>query len=155
MKTLLSGVCVVVVGAVVSAQGSPGAAIACEQLANLSLPNTKITLAQQVTTGTVTLPATPVAIGSLAGPPREFADLPAFCRVAATLMPTVDSDIKIEVWLPLVAWNRKFMAAGNGGWSGSVNYGQMVPILHRGYAVASTDTGSSVGPRRKLGHGPP
>ena len=27
-------------------------------------------------------------------------DLPAFCRVAATLKPTADSDIKMEVWLP-------------------------------------------------------
>ena len=145
MKTLLSGGCVVLFAVVVSAQGSPGDTSACQQLARLSLPNTKITLAQPVTTGTVTLPAAPVATGSPAGPPRTFADLPAFCRVAATLMPTIDSDIKIEVWLPLVDWNRKFMAAGNGGWNGSVNYAQMVPILRRGYAVASTDTGHQSG----------
>ena len=30
----------------------------------------------------------------------DFTALPAFCRVVATLKPTSDSDIKIEVWLP-------------------------------------------------------
>jgi feruloyl esterase len=155
MKTLLSGLCVVLLGCVVSAQGYVGDTSACEKLAGLSLLNTKITLAQAVTTGSVTLPAAPVPTGSPAGPPRTFADLPAFCRVAATVMPSVDSDIKIEVWLPLVDWNRKFMAAGNGGWNGSVNYGQMVPILRRGYAVASTDTGHQSGQEARWAMGHP
>jgi feruloyl esterase len=61
--------------------------------------------------------------------------------VAATLKPSTDSDIKIEVWMPASGWNGKFMAVGNGGLGGSINYEDMVPILKRGYAVASTDTG--------------
>jgi feruloyl esterase len=47
------------------------------------------------------------------------------------------------------------MAVGNGGWSGSINYAQMVPILERGYAVASTDTGhqsSGQDARWAMGH---
>ncbi len=68
-------------------------------------------------------------------------DLPAFCRVAATLKPTEDSDIKIEVWLPASGWNHKFQAVGNGGWAGVISYGAMAEALHDGYATSSTDTG--------------
>src|SRR3954470_12959844 len=43
-----------------------------------------------------------------------YADLPEFCRVAVTLAPSSDSDIKVEVWLPASGWNGKFQAVGNG-----------------------------------------
>src|SRR5438093_128410 len=33
-----------------------------------------------------------------------YAALPSFCRVSATLTPSSDSDIKIEVWLPASGW---------------------------------------------------
>jgi feruloyl esterase len=71
---------------------------------------------------------------------RLFAAAPAFCRVAATLTPTPDSDIKIEVWLP-AAWNGKFQAVGYGGWLGSISYTAMAEAVAAGYATASTDTG--------------
>ena len=72
-----------------------------------------------------------------------FAALPAFCRVAATLAPSNDSDIKIEVWLPTSGWNGKFQAVGNGAWQGSIGYAAMAEVLGRNYATSSTDT---VGP---------
>jgi feruloyl esterase len=61
--------------------------------------------------------------------------------VAATLKPSADSDIKMEVWLPATAWNRKFVAIGGGGWVGAISYGGMAAALQEGYATASTDTG--------------
>ena len=70
-----------------------------------------------------------------------MADLPAFCRVAATLTPSSDSDIKIEVWLPAANWNGKFQAVGNGAWNGAIGYAAMADALRRGYATSSTDTG--------------
>jgi feruloyl esterase len=73
-----------------------------------------------------------------AGGPRN---LPVYCRVAATLRPTSDSDIKIEVWMPAAGWNGKFQANGNGGWSGSINPVTLAASLLRGYATAMTDTG--------------
>ena len=76
----------------------------------------------------------------------QFSQLPAFCRVAATLTPSADSDIKIEVWLPAVAWNGKFQAVGNGGWA--ISYGALASALQEGYATASTDTGHVGGMRR-------
>jgi feruloyl esterase len=80
------------------------------------------------------------------GPARGGAGitLPAFCRVAATLRPSSDSDIKMEVWLP-ASWNGKFQAVGNGAFNGNINYNAMMTALARGYATASTDTGHTGG----------
>jgi hypothetical protein len=33
--------------------------------------------------------------------PKDTTNHVTFCRVAATLRPSGDSDIKIEIWLPL------------------------------------------------------
>ena len=122
------------------------AVTACESLKSLPLENTTITLAQSVVAGEFSLPAQ----GQVAAQQNAiFKQLPAFCRVAATLKPSSDSDIKIEVWMPLANWNGKFQAVGNGGWAGSITYSAgvggiergMAQALMRGYATASTDTG--------------
>ena len=126
---------------------------ACERLASLALPDTAVTMAQPVAAGAFTPPAGgrgPAGGGRAGGP---FAALPAFCRVAATLTPTNDSDIKIEVWLPASGWNGKFQAVGNGGWAGAISYPAMAERLTRGYATSSTDTGHTGGSGRfALGH---
>ena len=74
-----------------------------------------------------------------------LADLPAFCRVAATLTPTRESDIKIEVWLPMAGWNGKLQAVGNGGWNGNIDTNALAGAVRRGYAGTSTDTGHTGG----------
>src|SRR5712692_2262167 len=114
---------------------APAAAASCENLTSLTLPDTTITLAQPVPAGEFTAP----------GGAAPFKNLPPFCRVAATLKPTSDSDIKIEVWMPASDWNGKFQAVGNGGWSGAISYGPLARALAHGYASASTDTGHSGG----------
>ena len=118
------------------------AASSCESLMSLTAPGTTITSAQVVEAGAFKPPA-PLASG--APPPaaalQPFANLPAFCRVEATLKPSNDSDIKIEVWMPSSGWNGKFEGVGNGGWAGTISYGALATALRRGYATASTDTG--------------
>jgi len=101
------------------------AALACERLTTVAVPHTVVTSAQSV------------AAGALA----QFTTLPAFCRVAATLTPSPDSDIKMELWLPASDWNGKFQEVGNGAFSGSIALPAMAAALRRGYAAASTDTG--------------
>jgi len=115
------------------------AGAACESLASLTLAGGRVTSASAVTAGAFTPPG---ATGR-AGVSPTYAALPAFCRVAATLTPTPDSDIKIEVWLPAANWNGKLQAVGNGGWAGTISYGAMAAALAAGYATASTDTGHS------------
>ena len=126
----------------------------------LALPDTNMTMAQAVEAGKFVMPARPKAnmpppqappmgglghpeapIGGPAQQQDDTSSLPAFCRVGATLHPTADSNIRIEVWLPMTAWNGKFAAAGNSGWGGSLPYRSMVSELKDGYAVAGTDTG--------------
>ncbi len=116
MKMIAAGSCAVLVALMMHGQGL-NAAASCESLSSMTLPNTSITVAQMVPAGGFTLPAV--------GPPavQLFSRLPAFCRVAATLTPSVDSDIKMEVWLPAASWNGKFQAVGNGGWAGTLSHG--------------------------------
>ena len=106
----------------------------CEQLKSLKLADTTVILTESSGPGAFQLPGVPpAAVAPL---------LPAFCRVAATLKPSLDSDIKIEVWLPADGvWNRKYLAVGGGGWVGSINYGAMATAVQEGYATSSTDTG--------------
>ncbi|HSG66948.1 MAG TPA: DUF6351 family protein [Gammaproteobacteria bacterium] len=118
----------------VSAQAQHGAVspAACERLAqSLSLPKTMVDAAEPIDGGHFTPP----------GASRAQSDLPGFCRVALTIAPTADSDIKTELWLPLADWNGKFLAVGNGGWGGSIQYDALADGVRRGYATASTDTG--------------
>ncbi len=108
----------------------------CESLASLKAPNTTITLAAVVPPNgfSRTASGTPAA-------QQAFTNSVAFCRVAATLTPSSDSDIKVEIWMPVSGWNGKFQAVGNGGWAGTISYPAMSEALARGYATSSTDTG--------------
>ena len=111
----------------------------CEGLAMLALPQATITSAQTIAAGAFQPPAGPRGSGRSAA--QLFPKMPSFCRVAATLAPTSDSDIKIEVWLPTSGWNGKFQAVGNGGWAGVISYSALAEAVIAGYAGASTDTG--------------
>src|SRR5262249_10291957 len=79
------------------------------------------------------------------GTAQVLRGLPAFCRVSATLKPSPDSDIKIEVWMPAANWNGKFEGVGNGGWGGSMPYAAIAAGLAAGYVTAGTDTGHTGG----------
>jgi feruloyl esterase len=122
------------------------AASSCAEVAKLLLPDATITAAEPIAAGQY-----PKLEEAMRGRPGlniagriQMDPNPAFCRVAATLKPTVDSDIKVEVWLPLSGWNGKMLAIGNfGGWAGagSLMYNGMLTGLYDGYATVSTDTG--------------
>jgi len=106
----------------------------CESLATLALPDAHITTAETVAAGKFQPPA--------GRSNNVYASLPEFCRVAATLTPSSDSDIKVEIWLPAPErWNGKLQAVGNGGWAGFVSYVSLAQAVAAGYAGASTDTG--------------
>lgn len=103
----------------------------CDRLSKLASPKVSITLAKLVDTGIFTPTESAIALHHL----------PAFCRVVATLKPSSDSDIRVEVWLPATEWNGKFLAVGSGGWGGSIAYDSMADALRRGYATSATDDG--------------
>ena len=97
-------------------------ASACSSLAGRALPDTTISAAQPVTTGSFTP----------SGSTNPISNLPPFCRVAGVIAPTKDSQIQFEVWMPLEKWNGKFAGVGNGGWAGLISYGPLGDQLRRG-----------------------
>ena len=109
---------------------------ACASLAARALPNTTITSAEEVTSGSFTPP----------GGANPLTNLPPFCRVTGAIAPTPDSDIRFEVWMPLANWNGKIAGVGNGGWAGVLSYGPLAEQLRRGYAASSTNTGHEARP---------
>ena len=111
------------------AHASPCSALVGNTLAG----NGTVTAALDIPAGTYTAPD-----GSV------LTNLPSFCRVAATLKPTSQSDINIEVWLPEgAAWNGRFVGTGNGGYAGAIVYSELGSTLALGFAVANTDMGTS------------
>ncbi|MDB5475460.1 MAG: Tannase/feruloyl esterase family alpha/beta hydrolase [Phenylobacterium sp.] len=116
MKRLLMGAGAALV---LGAPGLAHAETACADLAKASLPHA------EVLSATV-----------------EKAGAGEACKVAVASHPTKDSNIRLEVWIPLgQAWNGKFVQVGNGGFAGSVPTGQLRGMAARGYAAAGTDDG--------------
>ena len=144
MRTVTGGLYALLLSALLP-HPTAHAAGPCSDLRMLSLPNVTIMTAAPVEAGAFTPPGGDAGAG--------FRALPAFCRVAAMLKPSSDSDIRIEVWLPASGWNGKLQAVGNGAFNGTVGYAAMGEALSRGYAAASTDTGHvGGGARWALGH---
>jgi feruloyl esterase len=140
LATMLGFVCI-----------APARAASCESLAGFSLSNAKITMAQVIASGAFTPPGANAEGAPVA---ERFIHLRSFCRVAVTLTPSSDSEIEIEVWLPISGWNGNLQSVGNGGWAGVISYGALADALAGGYATASTDTGHT-GNNGKFAYGHP
>jgi len=148
-QSLLRLASLLLVAAVAHAADPDGPARTCASLKQTALPNVTITVAEPVRAGAFV----PPGLKPDQKVPPLYKNAPAFCRVAATLTPTPDSDIKVEVWMPASGWNGKFRGVGNGGFAGFINYRGLASAVSQGYAVASTDTGHSTeGAEWALGH---
>lgn len=73
----------------------------------------------------------------------QVAGLPAFCRVVGAIHPEPGSNIRFEVWLPMLDWNGRLFGANNGGLAGSIRYDDLAAAILNGGAGAATDTGHS------------
>lgn len=107
----------------------------CDSLLSFEAPDVQVDSAELVPPGGFQPP------GGNSTNVSFYEDLPQFCRVSLTLTPSSDSDIKMELWLPTGNWNGKYLAVGNGAFTGNVRHSAMVMPLSRGYATSSTDTG--------------
>src|SRR5450755_3747287 len=114
--------------------GTPAMATPCSNLQSLQLLHTTITSATDNTSGSFVVPGS--------NPPSTIGNLPAFCRVTATLTPSSDSSIKIEVWLPESGWNGRFLGTGGGGFQGVITYTELAAGLQAGFAATNSDLGT-------------
>ena len=133
--------CIAFLLMVVSVLATSSVALAedsCDKLMGLTVSGAKIIFAQTV------------AAGTFAGPPSAFTGrdltafykhVPAFCRVVTIAIPTTDSEIRVEVWMPSSGWNGKLQGIGNGGFAGVIDYMQLGVVVTKGYAATATDTG--------------
>jgi feruloyl esterase len=103
----------------------------CEDLMFAKVPNTTINSAESISAGTYQPP----------GGATGFTNMPAFCRVTATVEPVPDSSIGIEVWLPTTTWNGRYQQVGSHGFAGTIYWSEMAPQLRRGFATGATDDG--------------
>ncbi|CAK3788852.1 Hypothetical predicted protein [Lecanosticta acicola] len=67
-------------------------------------------------------------------------NLPELCRVKFTTRTSSNSSAKAEVWLPS-SWSGRFLAVGNGGFAGGINYPDVVWGVRKGFATLSTNVG--------------
>jgi feruloyl esterase len=103
----------------------------CGRLAQMKLAHARIVSAEVVSAG-------PIKSGAGESPAAKT----DFCRIQVLSKPTADSEIQIEVWVPVGEnWNRKFEQVGNGGFAGVLPYRAMTQALSLGLAVAGTDDG--------------
>src|SRR5262249_35113535 len=133
MRSVAAVLFAIETAALAVAQGSiPVQSGSCERISRLDLRNGSVTQLEVGPARACQAPRDSNIPPALA----TFATLPAFCRVSANLKPSADSDINIEVWMPIEGWNGKFEAVGNGGWGGAISYGGLATALARGYATA-------------------
>ena len=113
---------------------SPAWAVDCEGLKTAKIADTTILSAEAVPAGDLTT-ADKVT--------RK--DMPAFCRVVASVKDAPDFDVRVEIWMPNEGWKGVFHVNGNGGYAGvlAYNYGAMEAAIKRGYASAETDLGTA------------
>ena len=135
-----------------STQDAEASRESCESLAKLELPNASITTANAVTAGAFVGPAQAFTGRDLS---EFYKKLPAFCRIVAQARPTSDSNITVEVWMPLEKWNRKLQGLGNGGFAGLIDYFELGGAIEKGYTATATDAGhvgSPIDATWALGH---
>lgn len=72
--------------------------------------------------------------------PVNPTNLPELCALTVNVSSSNISNYRFGVFLP-TAWNSRFLAVGNGGFAGGINWLDMGSGVRYGHAVVSTDTG--------------
>lgn len=72
--------------------------------------------------------------------PTPPTGLPELCAVTIRVVSSPTSAYRFGIFLP-TDWNSRFLAAGNGGFGGGINWLDMGAGVQYGFAVVSTDTG--------------
>ncbi|TVY75617.1 putative feruloyl esterase B-1, partial [Lachnellula suecica] len=72
--------------------------------------------------------------------PANDTGLPALCAVSVNVVSSPNSSFNFGLFLP-ETWNNRYLASGNGGFGGGINWNDMESNVLAGFAAVSTDTG--------------
>ncbi|KAI1106428.1 tannase and feruloyl esterase [Jackrogersella minutella] len=114
---------------------------ACTSLRNhVSIPNTTIVAIDYLANGTsIALPGTVESCGGSSLTANATADL---CRLVLVVSTSPSSEVQLEAWLPDPSiWNRRFLATGDGGIGGCIDYATMQNGAGLGFASFGTNAG--------------
>ncbi|KAF2227051.1 tannase and feruloyl esterase [Elsinoe ampelina] len=108
----------------------------CSDLAtSLQIPDVQVLIAESVPAGTnLTFPTVP------ADCTRSQVTLVDICRVRMLLTTGPTSNVTLEHWLP-ADWNGRFLATGNGGTNGCVDFNAINYGTVQGFAAIGTNNG--------------
>jgi Tannase and feruloyl esterase len=119
---------------ILAAPARAGTPTSCESLTAFSFPDTTINSATSMPGGPYVAPD----VWHLA-----FTNLPPSCQVSATIKPTSDSNINVQVWMPTQRYNGRYLGTGNGGYAGGFFQSELAAGINNGFATANTDMGTS------------
>jgi len=63
------------------------------------------------------------------------------CRIRGLAMPTPQSRIRFELWMPNSGWNGRIEMVGNGGYSARMRLDELAALVRSGDAAVATDSG--------------
>ena len=126
-------------------------------MAKLALPNATVMSAEVVATGSFR-PSTSI-MPWMAQAESLYRSLDGVLPRSRRIPSEFDSDIKIEVWLPLEGWNGKLQGRGNGGFAGEIDDFSLAlrstkdmpsPQPTPGHAASGTDARWAIGHPEKV-----
>ena len=99
---------------------------------------------------TVTTADATITSAASISPPATISGVPVtvpFCRVQGVARPSLDSEIKFEVWLPPTAalWNTRLKVNGTGGYAGAVPFARLAQDVADGIVSAGSNMGHDGG----------
>ncbi|KAK1536563.1 tannase and feruloyl esterase [Colletotrichum costaricense] len=101
-----------------------------------SLPSLIASLASNI--GVITTSSIPTHSLNVSGTFNQV----AFCRVNGSVPYPENNNVFFEVWLPeSIAYNDRFLAVGNGGLAGRIDYASMLENVNKGFATSGGDSG--------------
>jgi feruloyl esterase len=103
-----------------------------------SIPGSDILLAEKYAKGDVI--SLPETVASCGGPNTVANVTSDICRLVINVPTSDSSAIRLEAWLPN-EWNEKFLATGNGGIGGCIDYSTMQNGAQLGFAAFGTNAG--------------
>ncbi|KAK1467138.1 tannase and feruloyl esterase [Colletotrichum melonis] len=101
-----------------------------------SLPSLIAALASNI--GVITTSSIPTHSLNVSGTFNQV----AFCRVNGSVPYPENNNVFYEVWLPeSITYNDRFLAVGNGGLAGRIDYASMLENVNKGFATSGGDSG--------------